>query len=97
MYNMYIFIFLISTVIGEKQACCFGDYETSWSSCNKSCGGGQRWRRKELLTAAGNFLSAAGAWFSGDCPEYDAPCTKHQTEYEGCNDMRCRELKTSLK
>ena len=88
---MYILIFFITAVISEKQQCCFGDYMGDWSDCDKSCGGGERLRQKELLTAADNFWSAAGAWITGSCPEYEAPCSDHQYDKQDCNNIPCRE------
>ena len=88
---MYILIFFVTAVISEKQQCCFGEYMGDWSDCDKSCGGGERLRQKELLTAADSFWSAAGAWITGSCPEYEAPCSDHQYDKQDCNNIPCRE------
>ena len=87
---MKVSMFFITGFCGE-QTCCFGEPE-SWSSCDKSCGGGQRKRRKEIIGIHNNAVSAAFTWIGGGCPLYEEPCINYQYDYQGCNNAPCRKF-----
>ena len=88
---MKVFMFFITSGFCVEEACCFGE-PGSWSSCDKSCEGGQRRRHKELFGINNDMVLAGSMWLAGECPLYEAPCINHQYDYEGCNYARCRKF-----
>ena len=60
---MKVFMFFITSGFCVEEACCFGE-PGSWSSCDKSCEGGQRRRHKELFGINNDMVLAGSMWLA---------------------------------